>query len=100
MTVGADSNASRVTLDTIAMVTAEFGVNVSLGASNVSFGLPERHTLNQAFLALAAAAGASCVMTDAARLAPTIRAVDLLRGRDPNSMRYITYYRRHRQKDA
>jgi 5-methyltetrahydrofolate--homocysteine methyltransferase len=100
MTVGADSNASRVTLDSIALVTAEFGVNVNLGASNVSFGLPDRHTLNQAFLALAAAAGASCVMTDAAKLAPTIRAVDLLRGRDPNSMRYITYYRKHTQKDA
>jgi 5-methyltetrahydrofolate--homocysteine methyltransferase len=100
MTVGADDSASRVTLDTIEMVVAEFGVNVSLGASNVSFGLPDRHILNQAFLALAAAAGASCVMTDAARLAPTIRAVDLLRGRDPNSMRYITYYRKHVQKDA
>jgi 5-methyltetrahydrofolate--homocysteine methyltransferase len=100
MTVGADSNASRVTLDAIAMVTAEFGVNVSLGASNVSFGLPDRHTLNQAFLALAVAAGASCVMTDAARAAPTVRAVDLLRGRDLNSMRYIAHYRKHAQKDA
>lgn len=100
MTVGADSNASRVTLDAIALVTAEFGVNVSLGASNVSFGLPDRHTLNQAFLGLAAAAGASCVITDAARLAPTIRAVDLLRGRDPNSMRYISHYRTHAQKGA
>jgi 5-methyltetrahydrofolate--homocysteine methyltransferase len=95
LTVGADSNAARVTLDTIALLAAEYDVNMSLGASNVSFGLPDRHTINQAFLAVAIAAGASCVMTDAAELAPTIRAIDLLRGRDHNSLRYIKYFRDH-----
>jgi 5-methyltetrahydrofolate--homocysteine methyltransferase len=64
LTVGADSNAGRVTLDTITMLTAEYGVNINLGASNVSFGLPDRHTLNQAFLGLAMGAGASCAITD------------------------------------
>jgi 5-methyltetrahydrofolate--homocysteine methyltransferase len=95
MTVGADSNASRVTLDTIAMVVAEYGVNVNLGASNVSFGLPDRHTLNQAFLVLAMGVGASCAITDAARLGSTIRAADLLRGRDDHGMAYIQHFRTH-----
>jgi 5-methyltetrahydrofolate--homocysteine methyltransferase len=48
LTVGADQNAGRVTLDTIQMVRREFGVNINLGASNVSFGLPDRQTVNQA----------------------------------------------------
>ena len=99
LTVGADSNASRVTLDTIALLTAEYGVNINLGASNVSFGLPDRHTLNQAFLGLAMGAGASCAITDVVKLAPTIRAADLLRGRDQHGMRYIKYFRDHAPKD-
>ena len=43
----------RITLDAIEMIRDELGVNMCLGASNVSFGLPERHTLNAAFLAMA-----------------------------------------------
>jgi len=99
MTVGADSDAARVTLDTIVLLTSEYGVNINLGASNVSFGLPDRHTLNQAFLALAMGAGASCAITDAARLGATIRGVDLLRGRDHHGMRYIKYFREHAPKE-
>ncbi len=99
LTVGADSNAARVTLDTIALVTAEYGSNVNLGASNVSFGLPDRHTLNQAFLGLAMGAGASCAITDVANLAPTIRAADLLRGRDAHGLSYIKYFRAHRSEE-
>lgn len=95
LTVGADSNAARITLDTIALLTAEYRVNINLGASNVSFGLPDRHTLNQAFLGLAMGAGASCAITDVAKLAATIRAADLLRGRDQHGMRYIKYFRAH-----
>jgi len=93
LTVGADTSAATVTLRTIELVRREFGVNINLGASNVSFGLPDRHTINQAFLALAAGAGATCLITDAAKLAPTIRAVDLLLGRDMYARRYIQYFR-------
>jgi len=93
LTVGADSQAGLVTLKTIEMVHEELGVNVNLGASNVSFGLPERHTINQAFLGLAIAAGATCAITDPMRLSLTIRAVDLLLGRDDYAGRYIKHYR-------
>ena len=94
LTVGADSRAGLVTLKTIEMVRDAFGVNVNLGASNVSFGLPERHTINQAFLGLAIAAGATCAITDPMKLSLTIRAVDLLRGRDEYAGRYIKHYRK------
>jgi 5-methyltetrahydrofolate--homocysteine methyltransferase len=99
LTVGSDSNAGKITLDTIEMLTAEYGININLGASNVSFGLPDRHTLNQAFLGLAIGAGASCLITDVAKMAPTIHAADLLRGRDNHGMRYIKYFRAHAPKD-
>lgn len=93
LTVGADQKAGRVTLTTIEMVRKAFGVNINLGASNVSFGLPDRHTVNQAFIALAAGAGASCVITNPEKLTATIRASDLLLGRDNFAGRYITNYR-------
>ena len=54
MAVGADSHAAVVTIRAIQLIRQEFGVNINLGASNVSFGLPERQTINEAFLALAA----------------------------------------------
>ena len=95
MTVGADSNAGLVTLTTIEMVRREFGVNVNLGASNVSFGLPERDVINQAFLALAIGAGATCAITDPMKYSLTVKAIDLLRGRDGYGMRYLKYYRAH-----
>lgn len=94
LTVGADQNAGKVTLQTIEMVCREFGVNINLGASNVSFGLPDRQTVNQAFLALGAGAGASCVITNPEKLTPIIRASDLLLGRDPFAGRFIKDFRK------
>ena len=93
MTVGADSQAATVTIKTIELVKEKFGVNINLGASNVSFGLPDRHTVNQSFLALAMGAGATCAITHPRKLGLTIRAIDLLLGRDDFGMRYITYWR-------
>jgi 5-methyltetrahydrofolate--homocysteine methyltransferase len=94
LTVGADQKAGQVTLATIQMVRQEFGVNINLGASNVSFGLPDRHTINQAFLALGAGAGASCVITNPEKLTPIIRASDLLLGRDAFAGRFIKDFRK------
>jgi 5-methyltetrahydrofolate--homocysteine methyltransferase len=93
LTIGADTKAGLVTFQTIELVRKEFGVNITLGASNASFGLPERHTLNEAFLALAINAGATCAITDPLKLSMMARAVDLLRGRDDYAVRYIQHYR-------
>lgn len=93
LTVGSDSQAGAVTLKTIELVKNEFGVNINLGASNVSFGLPDRHTINQAFLAMAMKTGATCAITDPLKLTSTIRAADLLIGRDKHGKRYLKYWR-------
>jgi len=98
LTVGADSEAGVVTLETIRRVKEEFGVNINLGASNVSFGLPDRHTINQAFLALAMGAGATCAITDPMKLTSVIRASDLLLGKDAYGSRYIGYFREHKSE--
>lgn len=93
LAVGADTNAGVVALRTIDLLRKEFGVNINVGASNVSFGLPQRQTLNRAFLALAAGAGVTCVITDPTKYTLTIRAIDLLLGRDNYGARYIGHYR-------
>lgn len=93
MSVGSDSQAGRVTLRTIELVREKLGVNINLGASNVSFGLPDRPTVNMAFLALAMGAGASCAITDPMKMTAFIRAADLLLGRDDYGMRYIRHFR-------
>lgn len=93
LTVGADSQAASVTLKTVEWIRQEFGANINLGASNVSFGMPERHTINQAFLTLAIGLGATCAITDPMKLTMTIRAADLLLGRDDRGRRFLTYWR-------
>ena len=93
MTVGHNSEAGLVTLKSIELIKKEYGVNMSLGASNVSFGLPDRHSVNSAFLALAMQAGATCSITDAIKLGNSIKAIDLLLGKDANSIRYLKYFR-------
>ena len=99
MTVGADPHAVSITLETISGVRAEFGLNMTLGASNVSFGLPGRHALNAAFLAVASYAGLTSAIMDA-RTAQTIeacRAADILLGRDEWGTNWIAA---HRQAQA
>ncbi|MBV6403208.1 MAG: 5-methyltetrahydrofolate:corrinoid/iron-sulfur protein co-methyltransferase [Anaerolineales bacterium] len=93
MTVGHNSQAGLVTLKAIELIVKEYGVNISLGASNVSFGLPDRHAVNSAFLALAIQAGVTTSITDPIKLGNSIKAIDLLLGKDANSMRYLKYFR-------
>lgn len=93
MTVGADSNAGLVTLETIHRIKKEFGVNITLGASNISFGLPDRNLLNGTFLAMTIAAGVNCPIVDVAKALPIVRASDLLLGRDRYAKRYTKAFR-------
>ena len=94
LTVGADQKAALVSLRTIELVRERIGVNVNIGASNVSFGLPDRQTINRAFMAMAIRAGASCVITDPAKMGATVLASDLLLGRDPYGKRYLVAVRK------
>jgi len=97
LTVGADSKAALVTLETIRLVRTELGVNMTLGASNVSFGLPERDVVNGVFLALAIQLGVNCPIVDVAKVRPIILAADLLLGRDEYAMRYIKAYKKRKR---
>jgi 5-methyltetrahydrofolate--homocysteine methyltransferase len=98
LTIGADSQAGRVTLEAIRLVREELGVNLALGASNVSFGLPERKVINGAFLAMAIQNGVNCPIVDAATVRPYILAADLALGRDNYSMRYLRAYKQRSKK--
>ena len=94
MTVGADTEAVTTTLTTISLIRDELGVNMCLGASNVSFGLPERHVLNAAFLPMAMAAGlTSAIMSTASVCVESVRAADLLLGHDPWGGNWIAAHR-------
>lgn len=97
LTVGADSQAGWITLEAMRMVKEELGVNLALGASNVSFGLPDRETINGVFLAMAIARGLNCPIVDAAKVGHYILAADLALGRDDYAMRYLKAFRK-RQK--
>ena len=96
MTVGADHNAGKVTLDTIQLIQRELGININLGASNVSFGLPDRKAINIAFLALAISRGMTTAITDPTvpEISTMLLACDLLLGHDEYGMGWIKAFRK------
>jgi 5-methyltetrahydrofolate--homocysteine methyltransferase len=95
MTVGAATDAVTITLTTISLIRSELGVNMCLGASNVSFGLPQRHALNAGFLPMAMAAGlTSAIMSTAEVCVQSVRAADLLLGHDPWGSSWIAAHRK------
>jgi 5-methyltetrahydrofolate--homocysteine methyltransferase len=100
LALGSDDRAGLVTIDTIRKVKAELGVNQTLGASNISFGLPDRPLVNKAFLSLAIEAGVTCPTVDAAQVRATILATDLILGRDRFAQRYIKDYRQRQGATA
>ena len=95
--VGADSRSGLVTIETIRRVKAELGVNLTLGSSNVSFGLPDRDLLNNAFVAIVIAAGVTCLIVDVAKVLPIVLSADLILSHDKRARHYIEAYRQ-RQK--
>ncbi len=101
MTVGADTEAVTTTLQAIRLIRENLGVNMCLGASNVSFGLPERHVLNAAFLPMAMAAGlTSAIMSTASVCVESVRAADLLLGHDPWGANWIAAHRARQKSEA
>jgi 5-methyltetrahydrofolate--homocysteine methyltransferase len=102
LTLGADSNAAKVTLETIQRVVREFGVNITMGASNVSFGLPDRPHINAAFLAMAIHAGLTCPITNPLEpeLTRAVLAADLAMGKDEWGMRWIEAFRAREAADT
>ena len=101
LTMGADSNAGRVALETIELLVKEFGVNITMGASNISFGMPDRKYINAAFIAMAIHAGLTCPITNplVTEVITAVLAADLSMGRDDYGMLWIQAYRQ-REKAA
>jgi len=95
MPVGADTSLVLRTLETIALLRDEYGVNMTLGASNVSFGMPERGAIGAAFLPMAIASGLTSAIMDARslQLVQAAKAADLLTNRDPWGAGWIAAHR-------
>jgi len=95
MTVGADPEAVKITLETIYQIRQRHGLNMTLGASNIYFGLPHRHALNAAFLPAAMNAGLTSAVMDGrtTQIVDAVRAGDLLLGLDPWGGNWISRYR-------
>jgi 5-methyltetrahydrofolate--homocysteine methyltransferase len=95
MPVGADTLHPTRTIETIAMLRDEFGVNMTLGASNVSFGMPDRHTIAASFLPIAISAGLTSAIMDARspQIVRAVKAADLVLGRDDWGASWIAAHR-------
>lgn len=95
MPIGADSQMVVRTLETIQLIADKIGVNMTLGASNVSFGMPDRHTLNSVFLPMAMGAGLTSAIMDARtpQIVTAVKAADLMLGNDEWGMNWISAHR-------
>lgn len=92
MAVSADPGACMVTLETIKLVHQKLGLNITQGASNVSFGLPGREVLNSAFMALSIMNGLTCPIANPEKITSIVRATDLILGRDDYAVRFVEHF--------
>jgi 5-methyltetrahydrofolate--homocysteine methyltransferase len=99
MPIGADTTVVNTTLETMRRIRDEHGLNMTCGASNVSFGMPDRHTLGAAFLPMAMTAGLTSAIMDTRtpQIVDAVKAADLLLGHDEWGMSWIAD---HRKKQA
>ena len=99
MPIGADTSNSLVTMECMRRIRDEFGVNMTCGASNVSFGMPDRHTLGAAWLPMAMTAGLTSAIMDARtpQIVDAVKAADVFLNHDDWGMAWIAA---HRAKQA
>lgn len=88
-----NAQAALTTLRTLEGIKHKWGLNLVLGVSNVSFGLPFRTVVNAVFLTLAVQAGLNAAIVNAQAMKPYLLAADLLLGRDPQARRYTRFCR-------
>jgi 5-methyltetrahydrofolate--homocysteine methyltransferase len=96
MPIGADTAVVNTTLDTMRRIRDVHGLNMTCGASNVSFGMPDRHTLGAAFLPMAMTAGLTSAIMDTRtpQIVSAVKAADLLLGHDDWGMAWIAAHRK------
>jgi 5-methyltetrahydrofolate--homocysteine methyltransferase len=95
LTLGSDHRSGRIAIDTIKLLVEEFGTNITMGASNISFGLPDRRSINATFLTMSILAGLTCPITNPLEdeITLAILAADLVMGNDEFGMNWIKSYR-------
>jgi 5-methyltetrahydrofolate--homocysteine methyltransferase len=92
MAVSADPQACVITIETIRLVHQKLGHNITMGVSNISFGLPNRENINNAFMTLSIFNGLTCPIANPEKISGLVRATDLLLGRDDYAIRFIEHY--------
>jgi 5-methyltetrahydrofolate--homocysteine methyltransferase len=100
MPIGAINDAGKQVLELIKKLQNELQVNTTCGASNLSFGLPNRHGLNTAFIAMAIANGMPCAITNPLEkvIMQSVRGANVVMGHDPECSDWIMNYREPREK--
>jgi 5-methyltetrahydrofolate--homocysteine methyltransferase len=93
LAIGAEPVSALTAIETITTIKSRLGVNMTLGASNISFGMPDRNMINYSFLALVVAAGVTCPVVDTAKVRASVLATDLLLGKDKWARRYMKAFR-------
>ncbi len=102
LAVSADQSMGPVALETMRAVSRDLGLNVNMGVSNISFGLPERPLLNATFLAMACAAGLTCAIINPhmESVVLALQASDVLLGRDRRALGFLRAYRARMKREG
>jgi 5-methyltetrahydrofolate--homocysteine methyltransferase len=98
--IGAESNSGKDVLEAIRRIKEELGVNMTMGASNISFGMPNRPVINNAWVSMVVTMGATALIVDAAKVRPAILSTDLALGRDRFARRFIENHRKLQQAEG
>ena len=95
MPIGALNSAGMQVIKLVRRLQEELKVNTTCGASNVSFGLPNRNGINAAFLTMAIASGLTSAITNPLHesVMQSVLGADVMMGNDPNCVRWIKRYR-------
>ena len=99
LTMGAEQDAGKIGLESIAIISERFGVNITMGCSNISFGMPDREAINAAFLAMAIGCGLTCPITNPLKeqVAMAVLAADLCLSRDEYGSNWIGAFRKRKK---
>jgi 5-methyltetrahydrofolate--homocysteine methyltransferase len=95
--IGAESKSGQDVLEAIRRIREELGVNMTMGASNISFGMPDRAIINSAWASAVITAGATALISDAGKVRASVLATDLILGRDRFARRFIEDHRKREQ---
>jgi len=93
LAVGANTKSGIISIEAAHRVKSELGVNLTMAASNISFGLPNRNVINSASVVIAIATGVNCLIVDVAKVRSVVLAADLVLDRDERARRYLEAYR-------